>query len=506
MGFFLTLIIILFSIFFIVVPILKDNKNREIIKYNLRIQGSNDIKLTEDQTTNVDISNHEQSFKNQVNVDNTQKSQSDVTSDPYYKILDIIYENTKPIQGMNLNTLLGDTFFGIEGLEDIEGDLVRARILSIANSQKNLNDSQLKRLIEDLTPQKFKELMFLVQQQNSVEIVKYYNQLSKEINDRALVAMRVIAYEDSQEEIEKQIVIFDSLFNMESSEKSTKNINLPKNNMKNSEGVYEYESVTVNTRGEIIQRTPGRARYYRENLGNGVYLDMVYVAGGSFLMGSPSSETKSSEDERPQHKVTIPNFWIGKYQVTQAQWQAVMKYNRSDFRGEDRPVQYVRWIDCQEFCQKLSNITGKRYRLPSEAEWEYACRAGTTTPFNCGETITTDLANYDGDYTYAEEAKGQNRGTTMPVGSFPPNAWGLYDMHGNVWEWCEDGWHENYQGAPDDCSPWIDNHQNSYKRVFRGGSFNTDPPLFRSALRNYANSIGADSFTGFRLVMRDNYD
>ena len=190
--------------------------------------------------------------------------------------------------------------------------------------------------------------------------------------------------------------------------------------LKNYFSWYEYESVTVNRRGEIIQRTPGRAKYYREDLGNGVYLDMVHIGGGSFLMGAPESEPKSSDYQRPQHRVTVPEFWMGKYQVTQEQWEAIMGSNPAGFTGANRPVEVVSWDDCQEFCRKLSELTGKRYRLPSEAEWEYACRAGTTTPFSCGETITTDLANYNGNSTYADEGKGQYRKETVEVGIFPP--------------------------------------------------------------------------------------
>ncbi|MBE9194414.1 formylglycine-generating enzyme family protein [Synechocystis sp. LEGE 06083] len=263
---------------------------------------------------------------------------------------------------------------------------------------------------------------------------------------------------------------------------------------------YEYKSVTVNRRGEIIQRTPGWARYYREDLGNGVYLDMVYIAGGSFLMGAPSSEKKSDWSkgkEEPQHLVTVPDFWMGKYQVTQAQWQAVMGSNPPRFKGANRPVECVSWDMCQEFCRKLSEQTGKQYRLPSEAEWEYACRAGTKTPFGYGETITTKLANYNGSYTYAEEGKGQYRKQTVEVGSFPPNPWGLYDMHGNVWEWCEDAWHENYQGAPTDGSAWVDNHSQTIRRVLRGGSWSVNPGNCRAANRNNELARGGDDYNGY---------
>jgi formylglycine-generating enzyme required for sulfatase activity len=273
--------------------------------------------------------------------------------------------------------------------------------------------------------------------------------------------------------------------------------------LKNYFPCYEYESMTVNRRGEIIKRTPGRARYYREDLGNGVYLDMVYIAGGDFLMGEVEIEYAGSYNERPGHQVTVPNFWLGKYQVTQAQWQAIMGENPALalFQGANRPLESVSWDGCQEFCRRLSERTERQYRLPSEAEWEYACRAGTTTPFNCGETITTDLANYDGNYTYADEEEGQYREGTVEVGSFPPNPWGIYDMHGNVWEWCEDGWHDNYSDAPVDGSPWNDNHFQNDMRVLRGGSWLCFPDFCRSARRNRSLDIRYDS-DGFRLVLK----
>ena len=264
---------------------------------------------------------------------------------------------------------------------------------------------------------------------------------------------------------------------------------------------YEYENVTVNRRGEIIQRTPGRARYYREDLGNGVYLDMVYIAGGTFLMGAPASEHKSFDSERPQHRVIVPEFWIGKYQVTQAQWEAITGSNPSKFKGANRPVERVTWDKCQEFCRKLSGWIGKRYRLPSEAEWEYACRAGTTTPFNSGETITTELANYNGRENYAEERKGQYRGETVEIGSFPPNAWGLYDMHGNVQEWCEDGWHINYQGAPTDGSAWTNNLNLPKSCVLRGGSWVSSPKNCRSSSYDLSNIRVNNTISGLRLVL-----
>ncbi len=159
---------------------------------------------------------------------------------------------------------------------------------------------------------------------------------------------------------------------------------------------------------------------------------MVAIPGGSFLMGSPCDEKGRRDNEEPQHEVNVPSFYLGKYAVTQAQWQAIMGNNPAKFEGENRPVEAVSWLEAVEFCQKLSEKLGEEYRLPSEAEWEYACRAGTTTPFHFGATITTELANYSGNSTYGSESEGQYRKETTEVGSFPPNAFGLYDMHGNV--------------------------------------------------------------------------
>ncbi|OLT58620.1 formylglycine-generating enzyme family protein [Moorena bouillonii] len=273
---------------------------------------------------------------------------------------------------------------------------------------------------------------------------------------------------------------------------------------------FSFEVVTVNRKGVIIKKENKQARYFTEDLGNGVDLQMVYIPAGRFLMGSPESERGSDYSERPQHQVTIQPFFLGKYQVTQAQWRAVAKnlpkINRdldpdpSRFKGDNRPVEQVSWFDVVEFCDRLCEYTATEYRLPSEAEWEYACRAGTTTPFHYGETITSKLANYDASYTYAEEAEGEYRGETTPVGSFPPNGFGLYDMHGNVWEWCEDPRHDNYEGAPIDGSVWIINNHNDYRSV-RGGSRYFLPRYCRSASRLfYIARVDFSSLVGFRVA------
>jgi formylglycine-generating enzyme required for sulfatase activity len=198
---------------------------------------------------------------------------------------------------------------------------------------------------------------------------------------------------------------------------------------------------------------------------------------------------------------------MGKYPVTQQQWRVVaalpkdkidLKSDPSYFKGDNLPVECVSWNDAQEFCARLSQMANKTYRLPTEAEWEYACRGGTTTPFYCGETISTDLANYNGNYTYGQGQKGQYREKTTEVGIFPANPFGLYDMCGNVWEWCEDGWHGNYINAPTDGSAWTS--LSSQHKLLRGGSWNSIPEDCRSAFRFYDNLDNYDYSLGFRVV------
>ena len=260
----------------------------------------------------------------------------------------------------------------------------------------------------------------------------------------------------------------------------------------------------------IIHEYERTAQYFIEDLGNGIQLEMVMIPSGSFIMGSPETEEGSIDDERPQHQVTIKAFCLGKYQVTQAQWKAVaafpqvnreLKPDPSRFKGNNRPVESVSWEDAVEFCDRLSRHTKRQYRLPSEAEWEYACRAGTTTPFHFGKTITTDLVNYNGNYTYGQGSKGVYRKETTEVGSFGvANNFGLYDMHGNVWEWCQDDWHSDYEGAPIDGSAWLNNEEDNNDKLLRGGSWNYNPKYCRSAYRNGINLVVNNDIIGFRVV------
>jgi formylglycine-generating enzyme required for sulfatase activity len=280
-----------------------------------------------------------------------------------------------------------------------------------------------------------------------------------------------------------------------------------------------FDTATVDQKG--VRNPPERysALVFTEAVGPGSGLEMVSIPGGSFTMGSPADEPQRQPNEGPQHHVTLAHFSIGASPVTQAQWSAVVmahpgKIHRdldpspSFFKGIDLPVESITWNQADEFCLRLAEITGRAYRLPSEAEWEYACRAGTLTPFNFGPTIIPDLANYCGtggavcgdsygksiasdvynDVKYQSGAYGLGpagvfRATTTRPGTFPPNRFGLYDMHGNVWEYCLDKWAESYANTPRDGSAYLSGPRDS-TRLLRGGSWSHNPALCRSAYRD----------------------
>lgn len=225
------------------------------------------------------------------------------------------------------------------------------------------------------------------------------------------------------------------------------------------------------------------------DLGNGVNLELVYVPGGTFLMGSPEREEGGQDNERPLHPVTVPEFWMGKYPVTQEQYQAVSGENPSHFKGKDRPVEQVSWHDAKAFFEKVLQKLGERLRLPSEAEWEYACRARTTTPYYVGDKLTLKQACYG-----RSSAEG-----TVPVGRYPANLFGLYDMHGNVWEWCQDTLHDRYDGAPKNGYVWADDNANE-NRIRRGGCWVSLAEKCRSAYRSYYYSSIPSNGIGFRVV------
>lgn len=281
---------------------------------------------------------------------------------------------------------------------------------------------------------------------------------------------------------------------------------------------FEYAEVELKSRGlfdglfgfvkkTIINHRRKEASYFVEDLGGGVELEMIDIPNGNFLMGS-SEQRNASSSEFPQHPVSVNSFFIGKYPITQKQWKAVAclpQINRplvvdcSKFKGDSYPVEQVCWDDAVEFCDRLSQKTDWYYRLPNEAEWEYACRAGTTTLFHFGDIITSDLANYK-DCEAPLSSRGVFPNQTTPVDKFKlANAFGLYDMHGLVWEWCMDHWHNSYNKAPNDSTAWL-NDRDSQLRVIRGGSWADPPENCRSASRKKARIDEQGSYLGFRVV------
>ena len=288
---------------------------------------------------------------------------------------------------------------------------------------------------------------------------------------------------------------------------------------------------TAQTREVMVATAQGEEQreitYYKNTIG----MEFVLVSAGEFLMGSRDTaaevvgkcgaheaKTEWFSHERPQHRVRITKpFYMGVTEVTNAQYDQFVKESAydgtreadDDYMGHHRdwnkyasteqnyPVVCVSWNNAQAFCRWLSQKTGKTVRLPTEAQWEYACRAGTTTPFSTGETISTDQANYDGTYCYGNGNKGEYREKTLPVGSLPANPWGLYDMHGNVWEWCQD-WYGEYDSSSvaDPEGP-----RNGTSRVWRGGSQENEPQLCRSAYRITISPAYTYYTIGFRVVL-----
>ena len=299
----------------------------------------------------------------------------------------------------------------------------------------------------------------------------------------------------------------------------------------------------------VISYQSHQGQYFTERLDDSTPLDMLSIPSGSFMMGQTNAEREEVillngkeqyqtpfTDELPRHPVKVPSFFLGKYPITQSQWRVVANYpvveqelnaNPSEFKGDNRPVEQVSWDDATEFCRRLSQHTGRTYRLPSEAEWEYACRAlpitvaGTaragnvfndgsvSPPFHFGETISDELANYcaedqeiDGTLykgNYGQGPTGQYREETTEVGQFLANQFGLHDMHGNVWEWCEDDWHSNYEGAPSEGNAWVEADRESTERLLRGGSWYNIPVYCRSACRHFTSRDFRINGIGFRV-------
>ncbi|AFY92289.1 formylglycine-generating enzyme family protein [Chamaesiphon minutus] len=258
----------------------------------------------------------------------------------------------------------------------------------------------------------------------------------------------------------------------------------------------EFETITVNSFGKVITSTKKYAFYYTEKLENDVAIDMMYIPSGNWNLECTEGNKKWL------HQISIKQFYLSKSPITKAQYQAVMGNNPSFFKGEDRcPVESVTWKDAIDFCERLSNLTGKNYTLPSESQWQYAFVSGTNTPIYCGDTITTDLSNYNGkQYKFRNEPTGVYLGKTTPVGKYPPTPWGLYDMHGNVMEWCLDEWHENLIDKPIDGTAWKwrDDNDGQY-HIFCGCSYKFFPLDLRGSNCTYITAGDRYSDIGFRV-------
>jgi eukaryotic-like serine/threonine-protein kinase len=251
---------------------------------------------------------------------------------------------------------------------------------------------------------------------------------------------------------------------------------------------FEFEVIKLDVHGVFEQKYKRTAKKFTEELIDGINLETVRIPDGKFFMGSPLSDKNSIYNEIPIHEVSVGNIYMGRYPITQEQYIALMGQNPSEFRGDKLPVEHVSREDAQIFCLKLSQKFKRKYRLPSEAEWEYACRAETTTPFYFGEAISDKFVNYN-----------KSAGKTSIVGTFPANNFGLQDMHGNVWEWCEDNWHENYKEAPANGRVWHNGKDTA--QILRGGSWDHDFKYCRSAFRGTHYLDKLPGYNGFRVVL-----
>jgi formylglycine-generating enzyme required for sulfatase activity len=292
---------------------------------------------------------------------------------------------------------------------------------------------------------------------------------------------------------------------------------------------YEFDVIKTDDHGRERERRRERARFYLEGLNGGVNLEMVEIPAGMFLMGSDDAQLEQAEinhmrnlakdnkleinarlrSETPQRMVKVTGFFLSKYEVTQAQWRAVASLPKinlelmsdpSQFKGGNRPVEQISWDEAMEFCERLSRATGRRYRLPTEAEWEYAARAGTSWPFSFGETVSPELVNYNSKLPYGQVSKDSPRQQTVAVGSLGVgNAFGLYDMHGNVWEWCLDSWHDSYLGAPTESTVW-EKDGVAGMHILRGGSWDSSAGECRSSGRRQSVASPRSNNIGFRVV------
>ena len=408
----------------------------------------------------------------------------------------------------NNEQLILTTLYGVSELYDLQ---IIDLIADASNGEIGINVGSLYPLLDKLTKKGYVEC-FWKNKDLTKEAQKYYKitPTGTEFINQSQSLQGYLGKLEMDNNLDKNVDLSNDLSSLE---------------------VFKFEVVTVNRQGAIVAKENQQARSFQERLPNGVTLEMVYIPGGTIMMGTKDATIESLKKkygserflrESPQHKVTVPDFYMGKYPITQEQWKAIasldvieqkLELEPSLLSGKDsHPVEKISWDDAQEFCRRLSRQTKKQYRLPSEAMWEYACRAIINNkqlpvtsysskkypPFYFGETITEKLANYNASEKFANESLGNFRQITSAVGKFPPNAFGLYDMHGNVWEWCEDDWHEQYQNAPNDGSAWLS--ENSMVKVIRGGSWSFKPYSCRSAYRfDFFRDDHSDDI-GFRVI------
>ncbi|MFT4584828.1 MAG: sulfatase activating formylglycine-generating enzyme [Gammaproteobacteria bacterium] len=268
---------------------------------------------------------------------------------------------------------------------------------------------------------------------------------------------------------------------------------------------FAFESVTADRRGRVIAQQTHEARYFTEMLNESERLDMIAIDGSQAMVGTTDAGCGTGTYEYAPQCINVEPLYLGRTAVTQDQWRAVaalpsvsreLALEPACFTGGDHPVECVSWHDAQEFCDRLSVNSGREYRLPTEAEWEAACRAGTTSAFHVGATVTSELANYSALHVYDTEQRGAYPRRTIPVAQFAPNAHGLYDMHGNVWEWCADAWQDSFRDRGAKAS---DDYNG--RRALRGGSWADAPMKLRSASRTGYAADSLNRIIGFRIAL-----
>lgn len=350
-------------------------------------------------------------------------------------------------------------------------------------------------------------------------------QLNSKISDKvneAIIKGMELNISDRSRTIKQWLKLLPSVAKKEqntantNSGKEQNSLNINQSNSNTTVEPYTFDSVILENKSELfglmsrVEQTlaPQTSEYFREQLDENTFIDMIVIPSGDMMMGSNSSEFERDKDEGPLHKIKVSSFYISKFPITQAQWRFVsnlpkisrsLNPNPSFFKGDLLPVERVSWYDAVEYCERLSQHTNKKYRLPTETEWEYACRAGTQTAFYFGDMINPDVANYDGRKTYRNSKTGKYEKKTTPVDSFPPNTFGIYDLHGNVWEWCEDHYASNYNSKPKDGTAYHSTMKNQ-PRLVRGGSWSLQPSSCRSAKRSSYAPDSNYNFVGFRIA------